>query len=72
MSSGLNVRTWSPANGKRQTVHGKRQTANGKQQSQNANLALHFVVRDQHGTKGNLLLVERVLLSSGSKKVSQF
>ena len=57
---------------KRQTANCKRQTANGKRQSQNANLALHFVVRDQHGTKGNLLLVEGVLLSASSKKVSQF
>ena len=37
------------ANGKLQTGNGKRQTANAKRQSQNANLALHFVVRDQHG-----------------------
>ena len=55
-------------NGKLQTANGKRQTANGKRQTANTNLILHFVDRDQHGTKGNLLLVERVLLSSGSKK----
>ena len=44
----------------------------GKLQTANANFILHFVVRDQRGTKGNLLLVERVLLSPGSKNYPNF